>query len=154
RPVTVVILIVRVNARRVLARAVHRVAVGVGRDVGREIAAQPEREVRRDVRVVTVDAGVDDADEHFLVAALVAVGAVGRGVDLLHVPLAVGQRLGLVPVLAPELVTRRRRRSDSTGLLDRVALLARRGTVVGNTADRRVVRDATDAGLRREIRDE
>ena len=36
------------------------------RDVGREVPAQRAVEVRRDVRVLAVDAGVDDADEHAL----------------------------------------------------------------------------------------
>ena len=57
-----------------------------------EVAAQLAVEVRRDVRVGAVDAGVDDADPHAL-ALLVALRAGGGGADLLHVPLEVGERL-------------------------------------------------------------
>ena len=56
RAVPVVVLVDRVHAARVLAGAVD-----VGH-VGDEVAAQRLVEVRRDVRVGAVDAGVDDAD--------------------------------------------------------------------------------------------
>ena len=49
-------------------------------------------EVRGEVGVAGVDAGVDDADGD-ATAGGPAVGAVGGGADHLHVPLQVGQRL-------------------------------------------------------------
>ena len=65
RAVRVLVHVGGVGARMVglvFARAVDE------RDVGREVAAQRLREVRRDVRMVAVHAGVDDPDQHVLAA--------------------------------------------------------------------------------------
>ena len=62
-----------------------------GRDVHREVARQPGVEVRGDVGMGRVDAGVDDADGD-AAAGGPAVG--GVDVHLRHVPLQVGERLG------------------------------------------------------------
>ena len=52
-------------------------------------------EVRRDVGMRAVDAGVDDPHAHAVVAALALVGLRRGRVDHPHVPLQVGERLGL-----------------------------------------------------------
>ena len=57
-----------------------------------KLRRQRRVEVRRDVGMGAVDAGVDDADEHALVARLVPVRPVRRGVDHRHVPLQAGER--------------------------------------------------------------
>ena len=85
-----------------LARPVDLVAVRVDRDVGGEVPAELAVEVRRDVGVRPVDTGVDDPDEHLLVAALDAVRAVGGRVDLLHVPLQIGEWLGFRATVVTE----------------------------------------------------
>ena len=98
RAVTVLVDVRRVVAGVVgfvLARAVDLDAVRVEGDVDGEVPAQLEREVRLDVGVVTVDAGVDDADERALVTLLDLVRTVDRRVHLLHVPLQIGERLGV-----------------------------------------------------------
>ena len=93
RAVRVLVHVGRVGARvvgLVRARAVDQ------RDVRREVAAQRLREVRCDVRMVAVDAGVDDPDEDVLAAPLLGVGAVSRRVHHLHVPLQRRERLDAV----------------------------------------------------------
>ena len=108
RAVPVLVHVGGVGARvvgLVLARAVDE------RDVGREVAAQRPREVRRDVRMLAVHAGVDDPDQHVLAAPLLRVGAVGRRVDHLHVPLERCERLHPVAAAAAGLVGRRSRAS-------------------------------------------
>ena len=61
------------------------------RDVDREVPAQLQREVGRDVGMVSVHACVEDSDKHAL-APLLPV-TLGRRVDHPHVPLVPGQRL-------------------------------------------------------------
>ena len=88
--VTVLVCVGRIGARLVrllVALAVHE------RDVRGEVAAQVRVEVRRDVGMRPVDAGVHDPDEDSLVPALSRVGPVGGGVDHLHVPLPLGEGL-------------------------------------------------------------
>jgi len=94
RAVAVIILVDRVDAAGALARTID------GGQVGDEVAARLLGEVRRDVGVVAIDAGVDDADEHTLAAALLIVGTIDSGADHLHVPLQVRERLGLVVAFA------------------------------------------------------
>ncbi len=64
----------------VLARSVDE------RDVDGEVAAQVSVEVRGDVWMAGIETGVDDADEHTVVAALSRVRC--RRVDHVHVPLS------------------------------------------------------------------
>ena len=92
RAVAVVVLVVGVDAARVLARAVVDARLGV---VDREVAAQEAVEVRRDVRVLAVDARVHDPDADGVAALIVGVGARRRGADELHVPLQPGERIAL-----------------------------------------------------------
>src|SRR5688500_10476895 len=88
-PVAVVVDISGVHTTGVLARSVERW------DVCREVAAESAGEVRRDVGVATIYAGVDDPDEH-AVTALGQRWASTRVLrsDLSHVPLVAGQGLG------------------------------------------------------------
>ena len=83
--VTVVVDVRGVDAIGVLAQPVD-----VGHVAG-EVAAQLVGEVRGDVGVGAVDAGVDDADEHAVTTLLERRAAVGvLGADHLHVPLVAG----------------------------------------------------------------
>src|SRR4030095_933881 len=66
--------------------AISGVAVG-------EVAAERAVEVGPQIRVVAVDAGVDDAHQHPRPPLVDPVGAARGGVDHPHVPLLVGQRL-------------------------------------------------------------
>ena len=86
---------VLVDVGRVLTRLVGLLRAGPvdRRVVDGEVARQRRVEVRRDVGVRAVDAGVDDADAHGVRALLDGVGAVGRGAHHAHVPLLVGERL-------------------------------------------------------------
>jgi hypothetical protein len=92
RAVAAVVLIHRVDARRVLARPVvdarHRV-------VGDEVPVQRPVEVRRDVRMAAVDARVQDAHAHRVAALLAGIGARRPGADELHVPLQARQRVAV-----------------------------------------------------------
>ena len=91
RAVAVVVLVDRVDAARVLARPV----VDARRVVGHEVPAQRAVEVRRDVRVVAVDAGVHDADADAVAALLTRVGARRGRADELHVRLQPGERVAV-----------------------------------------------------------
>ena len=146
--VAVVVDVRRVDAARDLARPVDLRAVRVDRDVRREVAAQRGVEVRRDVRVRAVHAGVDDADPHAL-ALLALVGALGGGADLRHVPLQAGERLlalarrGL-PV-PPRLAGRDGRLEVGLRRVELLDLAASRDPV-GRGADDLVARGAVDRG--------
>src|SRR5690606_9166291 len=77
RAVAVVVVVVGVDAATELARPVHHFAVRIGRHVDGEVARQVLVEVRRDVRVVAVHTGVDDADANLLVTRLYVARQVG-----------------------------------------------------------------------------
>ena len=83
--VTVVVHVRGVDTPGVLARTVDRL------DVGREVAREGTVEVRRDVEVASVDAGVEDPDAD-LVAGLVAARL--EGVDHLVAPQQAVERVG------------------------------------------------------------
>ena len=111
--------------------------VGVDRDVDREVPAQLSVEVGRDVRVRAVDTRVEDPDQHALLALLELVRAVGGGADLLHVPLQVGERLGVRSVVSAALAVRGRTALELQVGLGRIELLTFAGVddEIGGGAD-------------------
>ncbi len=74
--VTAAVVVDGVDAAVELARTVQLGAGRVGGDVGDEVAREPCVEVRGQVGVASVDAGVEDADEHPPVARLLGAGRV------------------------------------------------------------------------------
>ena len=113
-----------------------------------EVAAQLAVEVRCDVGVGAVDAGVDDADEHVLAPALLA-GTSRSGVASIicmsHCSERGGRPLARATVLARTLTL------GPAFVLDGVSAL---DSFVRRVPDRRVAGDAGDAGLRRDVGDE
>jgi hypothetical protein len=119
--VTVVVVVDRVDAAAELARPVDRGAGGVRRDVDGEVAGQRGVEVRRDVRVRAVHAGVEHADVHPPVTGLPAAGQVGA--DHLQAPQLVVQRVDAGRRrTASDAGRRSHRRAAVVLLLDRVPL--------------------------------
>ena len=109
-------------------------------------------EVRCDVGVAAVDAGVEDADEHACGhPARPSIRPVHGRVDLLHVPLQIGEGLGVRAWVAARCGLRIARTGRVRPSRPRhVRAFGLRRALAGPTADGRVVRHALDARLRRD----
>ncbi len=96
-----------------------------------------------------VDTRVEDPDQHALLALLELVRAVGGGADLLHVPLQVGERLGVRCVGSAALPVRGRTALELQVGLGRIELLALAGVddEIGGGADDAVLGGAHEGVL-------